>query len=296
MDAKKFQGILDKRTTTSFGVSIGTGLMLESLFSPTQPRYDDMREIPEKVHLNKYNGWIINIYTLIRNILGSLTEKIDLKDVSKENLKQILAVVREEIYIIQSLVMSSGDLNSQYVRIFIPKYDDLFEKFNRGKNMEKGTGVKNAKTGVDLFKKLIDKDEYKASLNSFILEPKYGYKIDKDYTNNVLITKSFSLDLLQDLNMTLLESHTGVLKTQPQFYTKFSKSSNDYSPIPFNDLTLFLLGDTSLVKGWSAKVKTKISSVATEKKWTYRTTKDKVKADLIRDIELNPLISIFRGF
>ena len=296
MNTAKFQDILNNRTTTSFGVSIGTGLMLESIFKPTHNRYDPQRELPPAVHLHKYNTWIINIYTLIRNILSSLTEKVDLKDIDKNNLKQILNVLREEIYVIQSLIMSQTNLNDGYLKIFIPKYDDLYNQFNRGKDLDKGTTIKRSKNGIDLFKKLVSSDEYKLSLGAMIIEPKYTYKLEKSETEHALITTSFSLDLLQNLNMTLLESHTGVIKSLQQFHTKFSASAHDFSAIPFNDVTLFMLGDKTLVKGWSAKVRAKVSFMASENKWTYRTTRDKVKADLSRDFELSPLVSLCKGF
>ena len=57
MNRKEFTTILQDRTTTSFGISIGTGLLLESLFDPTTDRYDTERPIPPRVDLTKYNSY-----------------------------------------------------------------------------------------------------------------------------------------------------------------------------------------------------------------------------------------------
>ena len=49
-----------ERTVTSFGLSIGTGLMLESALEPTEARHDDKREIPVVINLNDYTKHYYN--------------------------------------------------------------------------------------------------------------------------------------------------------------------------------------------------------------------------------------------
>ena len=235
----------------------------------------------------------ISIYDALK--YNECDEKNEFKDSGKgaaNGIKSATAAIREVGEEVGERIKKG--LDGLFSRI--PKYDDLYNQFNRGKDLDKGTTIKKSKNGIDLFKKLVSSDEYKLSLGAMIIEPKYTYKLEKSETEHALITTSFSLDLLQNLNMTLLESHTGVIKSLQQFHTKFSASAHDFSAIPFNDVTLFMLGDKTLVKGWSAKVRAKVSSMASENKWTYRTTRDKVKADLSRDFELSPLVSLCKGF
>ena len=92
MTAEELKIILQNRTTTSFGVSIGTGLLLESMFDPIVDRYDPDRPIPPRVEMKKYPYWLINVYTLIRNILTSLTEKVD--ETSIEVLSPLLMYIK----------------------------------------------------------------------------------------------------------------------------------------------------------------------------------------------------------
>ena len=49
---------LQTRTLSSFPLSIGTGLMLESIFKPTIDRYDNERKIPQGIGIDTYNTHI----------------------------------------------------------------------------------------------------------------------------------------------------------------------------------------------------------------------------------------------
>ena len=278
MDIKN---ILRDRTTTSFGISIGTGLMLESVFDPTKERYDKDRVIPTRVDLKKYNGWIINIHTLLRNLIGSFTTKVLLDDISSQDLDKIVKEIVNEIYIIKSLCLSSN-LKDNYISILIPNYTKLLTKLNKDKDVSKIKYIQNNIKAINLFSNRLD------SISKIVNT--INNDIDKSLINNVLITSHYCIDLLMNNSMSLLESHTGVLKNNHEMYTKYSKSSNlDYSRLPMMDIILYIVGDNTLVNGLKPSIKRKLVELSVSCKWTYRTTREKVLYDLDKDSELKTI-------
>lgn len=83
--------LIEKRDMSSFMVSVGLGLMLETFFDPFTTRIDDERKI-NKVDVNKFKIHYYNIYTMIRNIISAISnadfKKIVLKH--KDTLKYIV--------------------------------------------------------------------------------------------------------------------------------------------------------------------------------------------------------------
>jgi PHIKZ066 len=281
--------ILTNRTTTSFGVSIGTGLMLESVFKPTHERYDTERVIPTHVDLKNYDGWLINGYTLLRNIVTACKEPIEADTLTSKNIERIMEEIETEWAIIQSLLLSNN-LDENFIMLFVPKYEKLIKRFN----ISKDTSVKyitNNETIHKLFRQpLMSTSEQIAKLTTVedkVVAPYAGFKY--------LLTSHYTLDLLQSNKWTLLESHTGVLKDRHLWYTKYHAfGTNDLSHLPMVDLLLFMLGDDQLVVGMPRKIKSELYKVSIEKKWTFRTTRDKIKSDLNANPILAPMLKLYK--
>ena len=263
MNRKEFTNLLQDRTTTSFGISIGTGLLLESLFDPTTDRYDSERPIPPRVDLNKYNYYLINGYTLIRNIISS----------------------KQEIYILKGL-LATTNLKDNYFKLIVPEYDYLIKNFNKGKDINIKY-IQNTITAIKLFKPYLESIDY-----TEVVKTK-GYRLDKTITYNSLITTHLPIDLLQSNYMTLLESHTGVLKDNHLWYTKYhALGSLDLSILPMNDIVYFIMGDDHMVRGVDTKYKRELYNIALEKKWSYRTTRDKILMNLSKSEGLQHILSL----
>ena len=281
--------ILTNRTTTSFGVSIGTGLMLESVFQPTHERYDTERVIPTQVDLKNYDGWLINGYTLLRNIVTACKEPIEADTLTSKNIERIMEEIETEWAIIQSLLLSNN-LDENFIMLFVPKYEKLIKRFN----ISKDTSVKyitNNETIHKLFRQpLMSTSEQIAKLTTVedkVVASYAGFKY--------LLTSHYTLDLLQSNKWTLRESHTGVLKDNHVWYTKYHAfGTNDLSHLPMVDLLLFMLGDDQLVVGMPRKIKSELYKVSIEKKWTFRTTRDKIKSDLNANPILAPLLKLYK--
>lgn len=281
--------ILTNRTTTSFGVSIGTGLMLESVFKPTHERYDTERVIPIRVDLKNYDGWLINGYTLLRNIVTACKEPIEVDTLTSKNIERIMEEIETEWAIIQSLLLSNN-LDENFIMLFVPKYEKLIKRFN----IAKDTSVKyitNNETIHKLFRQpLMSTSEQIAKLTTVedkVVASYAGFKY--------LLTSHYTLDLLQSNKWTLLESHTGVLKDSHLWYTKYHAfGNNDLSHLPMVDILLFMLGDDQLVVGMPRKIKSELYKISIEKKWTFRTTRDKIKSDLNANPILAPLLKLYK--
>lgn len=290
MTLQQFDKLITNRELSSFGVSVGTGLMLESVFDPTDTRIDTTRPIPTQVNLLHYKGWLINAFTLIRNILTSITEEIPLQDMTDKMVDRLIEELESELAILQSLLLVKN-LNESYISLFIPKYYNLSRIFNVGKDTDVKYIENNLKV-IELFRKQL------MSIGNYITKVvPDNYKVSSTYKDKYLLTSHYTIDLLQCNQWELLESHTGVLKDHHKFYTKLHPfGSKDLSHMPMVDIVLYILGDNQLVRGYNPKIKQELYNISLNKKWTYRTTREKVKFDLRGNKILDPILNQFKGY
>lgn len=289
MTKQELNSILTDRTTTSFGVSIGTGLLLESLFTPTTERYDPDRVIPPKVDPFKYHHYCINVYTLMRNLLNSIKVTVTLGEVDTKVLAELVVEeILTEIRILQSLA-SSVELPEDWLVIYIPNYVKLVQQFNVNKDI-KLKQIQNMLATFQLYSPYLDR----ISLSNVIKLS--SNKLPTIY-NNSLITTHFTLDLLNSNYLTLIESHTGILKDNHTWYTKYHPvGKEDLSRLPMSDIVLYILGDHTLVRGLGITVKKELLRVAEDKNWTYRTTRDKIVSNLKDNEILSEAIKDFKSY
>ena len=262
------------RTTSSFPISIGTALALESIFLEGKlPKYDKEREIPNIIKLKNYDEIWINVYTLIRNISGAVDKNI----FRHADPKEILDVLLDEVDNINSLFAIEGN------GLCVPKY--YYCSYKKLKNKYKNNEVRFREDKTDLQKfysykvgkvlELINKST--EGINSFDSE----IKSDK-HTRSLIITH-IPYDLLSYNNfhkLDLLETHTGKLKTRFQWYSKYYPIGDyDLSNLPFLKLLLLVLGDHVLIQPNDIRLRRMIYEASEKGKWTTATTIDKVKSD-----------------
>ncbi len=132
----KYHTAMTSRVTSSFHVSIGTGLMLESIFPPTAERYDSARVIPESIDITKYTAHIINAFTLVRNILSSLTDAsiTDIEMLTHGKI-ELSNTILEEINIIYGLYENT----KCKLIVYIPDYITVYKSFNNNKEVGDST-------------------------------------------------------------------------------------------------------------------------------------------------------------
>lgn len=221
--------------TSSFGVNIGTGLMLESIMPATNTRIDEDRKIPNKVDLKNYNTWWINLHSLIVNILTSYdkdTVDVILKSKDEKITKMVLEKISDELEILMNIIPNK----IKFFYLGYPKYKKYLSEHDKE--------TKVGKTYLTALKYvLLIKNE--AFKDTGLLSHAVKYNIIVSETANTinlmgkkdLITTSNTIDLIH--GMDLLEFHTGVLKGRNLFYTKLKTKE----PIPFEELLLLALGD-----------------------------------------------------
>lgn len=258
--------IFKQKTTSSFPIAIGSGLALESMFDAVIDRYDDDREIPNKVDLKEYKYHVWNIYTIIRNLLYSVEEKDKLGLLAK---KEFPTALNEEL---DSLV----NLYNNYditVAIFIPKYKKVMEAMNAGKVTEYTKPMVETVAIMNFLETYTPEGLINTITGSHMLPTLEG---------KVLLTTHQTVDLLNMHNkITLLESNTGKLKNKHEWYTKYHPiGKRELDMIPMVEEILYLLGDHCMTMPVSLTTRLELYQLAIDKHWTNRTTREKIVTDI----------------
>lgn len=257
------------RTLSSFPLSIGTGIMLESVFSNTIPRYDATRKIPNLVKIDDYSTHVYNVFTLARNILSATPVKEKNKLIMDE---YFIPTLLDEVYNLASMY----NLTKCKLVIFMPSYKSVLKNMNIGKDTLNHTDA----FMWDLMNSVIYKFKHLFEIGMIT----DTYHIPK-YKEKILLTTSYPVDLLNKSgDITLLESHTGKLKPKWDWYTKLHKiGTKPMNVFPFIEELVYILGDGNLVLPTPLKQRQLLYEVAVKNNWTARTTKDKIMFDLKRD-------------
>ena len=253
-------------------ISIGTSFSLQGLYN-THP---DKK--PEKVlPASKGDVLYINVRTLLRNIFNA-TES---DKVTHVKAKDYVTVIKDEIKDINSF-MENQEYKLQ-LYFYLPTYASLAKEFGKSADLRMpSTDLQKQKLEIEKQVFSILEHEQKALEE----ERRYINIIDMAITTkerrrafilthlpvDLLYTKGFS-------NVLLLESHTGKVKAENEWYTKFSAEATER--IPFNKGTLTFFGDSGgMFKPQHHKARKAILDVAEKYKWTYHTTKDKILLNL----------------
>ena len=255
----------------SSGVSIGTGLLLESIFD-VKDRYDSDREIPNKIDIEQYDYHIYNLHTIVRNVLNSLPKPND--GLLEKDLKNF---VIDDINMINSYYEDSECIPV----IGLNNYDKLYKEFNKHKEFK---ATKNLISLLELNQWIKDtKFDKVRGIEMSILPSK---NMDK---YNVLITTSYLLDNHIYGVCDLLESHTGVFKSKHKWNTKYHNvGKHDLSHLPYDKNLHKILGDKTYVAPIKLSLRMKLLEIA--EKWNTRTTTSRIREALIKDTELKTYI------
>jgi len=270
---------LSNRTISAFPLSIGTSLALESLFKPRLEPYDAKREIPNEIDINNYQEIYINLYTLYRNIVGSVNKEV----FKNTNANELLSIMESEIDVINDLFSIEG--NNLCMPIYY--YNNYKNLFSFGQTH--GIKFREDKTDyqkiykqlfLDIIKKLFKHTDEHIEINS-IIKPKNR--------NTSLILSHVPYDLISYMNfkkLDLLESHTGKLKHRHQWNTKYANiGDSDLSHLPFNRRLLLVLGDKILIHPNEYKLRKLIYDISIKRNWTPMTTNDKINQDFELEIK-----------
>ena len=257
--------ILQDRAKSGFPVSIGTGLALETLLEPEIEVYDDTRELPPRVKTEDYDMIAINVSTLLRNMMSSITSD----DSTSVKPSDYLEALREEIQYLNDLFVFQ-DLEPHF---YIHTYEYVKSHYPPEK-LRKATTLKQLQVEMVL----------NYCLSELRKEPSihtYPYKIHINKALKCVIMTHVPWDLLSHtefLKLDLLESHTGLLKTRKDWYSKYYKLPNrDMSMLPFNQELLGIFGDNTMIIPDAMKKRVEIYERLSEKKVNPMASQDTVK-------------------
>ena len=259
--------VLADREQGAYPISIATSLALEGGFGNHPDTPTGVNEFA------KAKGIFINLRTLIRNILGSVDSETK------------YAATGEMVYntLIAELEVIRGILNPLYtdedaVRFYVMDYESLSKVYPKmifkEVSTDKQRTLATTENSVLHLMKSEMKEDQQMHADVEFLDSKFKHSgIGK------LLLSSFPVDLLalpRGEFSGLLESHTGVVKTRVEYYTKFKDRSKS-ERIPFDRAMIQIFGDSSNLFGMqTAQIRNKLKEIAEKYQWNALTTKDRV--------------------
>lgn len=266
---------LSNRVVSAFPIAVATSLALESILTGPNPCIDPERQIPQQVDIDKYNEFYINLSTLYRNIIGSLSKE-DLLRVGPKGLKETLSF---EMEMIESIFKNEGGSKVRVV-FYASQYKEALSKLShphaifRSENTDKQKAYRlmHDETIALLLKNKQGGENLKI----------YDSTIKPNFRSKSLILTHIPYDLLSHKNfeyLDLIESHTGVLKNKNQFYTKYHEGKV-LNQIPFNKCFLQVFGDSEFYKPFDIRVRRTILDLANESRWSQIVTTPKIVQDI----------------
>ena len=251
-------------------VSIGTSLIVDG----------------PKANPSRWNQVVlINLLTLSRNIIQSVpaASQFDLRS------DDVTEVVLTEMDILrQSLNTYSPGVQ---VEFYLPDYKLIYLDFQMAKprlfNTKNKQFVQQMMLDVRAkLKELIEEENKKRDERKqepLPIRIMRGWKLDKDKRKTTILT-SFPTDLLSQYQfpaLTLLESHTGAVKSRREWNTKLNwHKKEDIVNMPFMKFTLQVFGDDVFFIQQNLKVKQWVVDMSKRDRWTPITTESTIRGSI----------------
>lgn len=265
--------VISSRTISAFPVSIGTSLVLESIADGPGEPYDKERKVPDRVSLGEYDTWLVNVDTLLRNLLSATTDKIPTRE-----YRDIGPTVIDEMNVIWEVATGvSSTINVIFYKV---RYEDVYRRLKEPVRPRIPTTDKQA-----LFREQMTAG-WKGILDSGWANniKTFPTKISLPGSRNTLITTSYPWDLLSVKflkNLDLLESHTGVLKKSVAFNSKYHRMGNHrWHNLPWDEKLLYFLGDSVMFSPAPVTMRRILKGVSEERGWTPTMSRLKLEREI----------------
>lgn len=272
--------LISQRETGKLNLSIGTSLAIEGILG-----INDNLIIQKPYPIFKCDELWINVKTLIRNIFQSIPTKereriqySDYQETLYEELNSIVDLIHRE---------TNGHV---WIRFYYPSHRSIKSRYP---NIQlRGTTSKNSLALAKIEQWVMD-----GSFN----KPPHAIEqinLDIDANNQVLIMTHQPIDLLHIRNNTslgLVESHTGLVKSSYQWYTKLKGCSRE-PRIPFNHITMQIFGDSGEeIQPANIRVRQELLNLSETDKWTQNTSVTNIITSVAKkgSDELKELVSMY---
>lgn len=253
---------LAERELGNIPISIATAMAIDGLYN----RHPDLKAMP-KLPATKAKIIYLNARTLFRNIHGAIGDSDKAQAV---NAKDYATTLLQEVDELKAAL--SEEQHPLEVVLYLPSYKSIARYMGNGElkplNTDKQKNYNTLENNtlqhiVDMYKDMEQKP---------FLEVDMDIKVET--YQHIFILTHLPVDLLNVVNAAdvyLVESHTGKVKSQDLWYTKFA---SERSPnIPFNKATLLFFGDSGgLFKPQNVKSRRRLIDIGTSRKWNAHTT------------------------
>lgn len=273
-------------TKGKYGISIGTSTALEGIFGIHEnieyPKHD-------LKPFKRFSNVVVNLRTILRNI----TSAVNTAAFNLITPEIALNLVIEEMRLLHEIVVSNSN---KKLKVFW--YAEMYPQAALQKAFPKAQIKPVRTTKQILYSQLEDGvfellarriEDGSIDIEHRISDKWFNFNLSSDCNPKVkyldgnseacLILSHLPLDLLL-LSLpkkSLLESHTGRVKSEPQFISKLKgKPAN----IPFNLMTIQMFGDSGdMFSPQSIKIRNQISDIAKRSGWNPTTSKAKILDD-----------------
>lgn len=281
---------LAARTMSSWPLSIGTALAFETLHVGPNPVYDPDRQIPKGADITRFDSFWINLKTLYRNMLGSVPSQ------SQESIMagECLYALEYEVETIREIIttISRGAITPTF---YSTDYQGLAKEHPYANIRVHTTPKQLAYHAQETAVMQEFHKRHAANEGVHFLKRRI---VPTTPTTGLILTHS-AYDLTNSKyfsDLSLLESHTGIVKNKSQWYTKFH-AMKDEASIPMTTTMLQVFGDPILFSPFPIAQRKEVIAAAHERHWSAITTKARIRLtfDLMGNKELSAkLIEMLR--
>ena len=259
---------VNQRDKGELPLSIGTSLAIESACGLGEEFYT------EHPAINEVDEVWVNLRTLFRNLYGSIERNV------RDSLlpEDLMAGLLDDIRTMEATITRKTHGRVQLV-FYICDFSDFKQQFPNAYYKELKTEKQKIEQSIEnQTLRLLVEDSPPIDLRQF------QTRIEGD-GKRILMLTHYPIDLLWKKDfaeLRLLESHTGKIKSQVDWYTKLT-GGKDLTRIPFNRLTIQVFGDgNTLFASMPQKLKQELIDLSIQYKWTPLTTEEKVRYGLGR--------------
>lgn len=261
---------ISMRATGNLPLSIATSLAIESAIG-IHPEIQ-VASPP----ILKYKELWINLRTLFRNLTGAL-DKDTYRAIEPVSLSQVLI---EEMIQIQEILKEHSPKTK--VVYYLSNYKDIELRYPHATIRRDSTD--NQKVYTALMNQTMDrllkplmiqqlKTEREINIDVFAL------KIHSANHSQAMIITHIAYDLVAHKtfsHLSLLESHTGKIKEEAQWYTKYY-NNKDLFMFPYREDLVQVLGDNEVFRPGDPTLRKELIAIATKYNWNALVSRDKIR-------------------
>lgn len=249
-----------ERKLGQYPISIATSSAIESLMGI----HPDRREASPPI--KNFRKVYINLRTLFRNLIGCLPSDQAYPE------PDLLETILDEMSTIQGILKQAAHVDVIY---YLANNSSHYELFPLSKPRQLKTFKQQ---DYELRETWVVKQAVLHTSSEMKVDVHQG-EFDVEYNANPsVILTHITMDLLgasKCTDMTLLESHTGRLKRETEWYTKYYDSKN-LPVLPFRLDFMSVFGDSTYFSPMPVKYRRALTDLALKYNWNAITTSDRI--------------------